>query len=84
VEEFYRFQAEGMAVGDALHAMKLAAWLRGEPSAVWASFTVVGDPFVQLDLQQPRSRLWWLLPVGLGLVLAYLAWTWKRRAAART
>jgi CHAT domain-containing protein/tetratricopeptide (TPR) repeat protein len=84
VEEFYRFQAEGMSVGDALHAVKLAALNRGESSATWATFTVVGDPFVQLALRRPRSRAPWAALAALALVVGYFGWMRRRRGAART
>ncbi len=84
LEEFYRLQAEGLSVGDALRSVKLRALQRGEPSAVWATFSVVGDPFVQLSLQKPRARLNWAVLVGLSLVVAYLVWMRRRRGLART
>ena len=83
VGEFYRFQAEGMTVGDALHAVKLAALERGEPSTTWATFTVVGDPFVQLALAEPRSRAPWAILASLLLVAGYFGWIRKRRGVER-
>ncbi len=84
VEEFYRLQAGGMTVGDALHAVKLAALNRGEPTSTWATFTVVGDPFVRLGLERPRARAPWVILASLALVTGYFGWIRRRRGVART
>ncbi len=42
--DFYRELAKGIPVGDALRSAKLQALRRGEPTSVWASLALVGDP----------------------------------------
>ena len=55
VERFYAGLARGMPVLDALRSAKLAARRDGAPPAVWAAFTVVGDPFATVALR-PFAR----------------------------
>ncbi|TFH64490.1 MAG: CHAT domain-containing protein, partial [Gemmatimonadales bacterium] len=82
IRDFYQGLAEGSTVGEALRGAKLAALDRGDPPAVWAAFTAVGDASVRVQAVTPQS---WL---SLGAVLLVLmvagsmgAWVlWKRRA----
>ncbi len=73
-ESIYRHLASGQAVGDALQAAKIEALRRRAPVAEWAAFTLVGDPLVRLQLQEPRS--WPVPPLvaigGVGLLAALL------------
>ena len=55
VEDFYAALARGLPVGDALAAAKQAAIRRGAPPAEWAAFTIVGDPFPRISLEQPGA-----------------------------
>jgi hypothetical protein len=82
VRDLYDGLARGAPVGDALHAAKLAALRRDAPAAEWATFSVVGDPFVHVALREPRRMMWWwLVPVAAGLIaLAATAVLAVRRA----
>jgi hypothetical protein len=55
VEDMYRSIAGGATVGAALQQAKRAARARGESAAVWAAFTLVGDPDVRLHLVEPGT-----------------------------
>ena len=55
VERFYAGLARGLPVVDALRAAKLEARRSGAPPAVWAAFTIVGDPFATVALR-PFAR----------------------------
>lgn len=79
VEDLYRGLASGATLGDALQGAKLAAVARGETSAAWAAFTLVGDPEVRLALVTPRPR--WPLWLG-GAAAALLAGAIVRRRRA--
>lgn len=69
VEDFYRQLAEGRDVSEALRQAKLAAIERGAPLAEWAAFTVIGDPLVQIRLQQP-SFPWYRVAVTIAIATA--------------
>jgi tetratricopeptide (TPR) repeat protein len=75
MEAFYRGLAGGLPAGEALRAAKLDALHRGAPASTWAAFTLVGDPLVELPLQQP-GRPWGYLVAGAGaaLLLGALGW----------
>jgi hypothetical protein len=66
---------------EALRSAKLESLREGDPPAVWAAFTVVGDPTVVVPLRPPRSsRLWW---AGAAAVIAIAgAAGWRRRLAS--
>jgi CHAT domain-containing protein len=51
VERFYAGLARGVPVVDALRTAKLEARRGGAPPAVWAAFTVVGDPLATVALR---------------------------------
>jgi CHAT domain-containing protein len=70
VEDLYQNLAAGQTVGKALQGAKLSARARGESAAVWAAFTLVGDPDVRLSLVAPTTR--WPIWVAGGLALAAL------------
>jgi CHAT domain-containing protein len=55
VENFYAALSTGEPVGMALRTAKLAALRRGAPARDWASFSVIGDPFVRVPLSAPRG-----------------------------
>lgn len=80
IEDLYRNLAAGETVGGALQLAKLAARKRGESPAVWAAFTLVGDPDVRLSLRTPPARwpIWLAGAAGL-LTLALIL----RRLTAR-
>ncbi|MGH7584967.1 MAG: CHAT domain-containing protein, partial [Gemmatimonadales bacterium] len=77
VNGFYEELAAGKPVAEALRAAKLAAIERGEAPAVWAAFTVVGDPLTVVPLQSTGStggsRLTIALVAATGLLAATLA-----------
>lgn len=58
IEDFYRALASGERVGAALRSAKLSALRRGAPARDWASFSVIGDPFVLVPLSAPRRIPW--------------------------
>ena len=66
VEAFYAALSTGEPVGAALRTAKLAALHRGAPVRDWASFAVIGDPFVRVPLRAPRRSPAFVL---LGAVL---------------
>jgi len=71
IEDFYGAMAGGSTVGDALREAKLVAIGRGEPTATWAAFTLVGDPHVRLVLRASSpwgSYAFLLVILGLGAV----------------
>jgi hypothetical protein len=76
VEDMYRSIAGGATVGTALQQAKRGARARGESAAVWAAFTLVGDPDVRLSLVEPRTSFgtW----ATLGLLLFVTALTVRR------
>jgi CHAT domain-containing protein len=87
VEQFYGAMATGLPVGQALRDAKLRALQRGASSALWASFILVGDPFVRLELVRHRGWAWWPLVVAalMAAALGYgLLRKRRRRAGAPT
>jgi tetratricopeptide (TPR) repeat protein len=84
VEDLYRSIAGGATAGEALRQAKLSALSRGESSAVWAAFTLVGDPGVRLKLVTPRPE--WPMWFGLGagvIIAAGLLLRRRRSTSAR-
>lgn len=81
VEDLYRGMAKGATVGEALRQAKLTALARGERPAVWAAFTLVGDPGVRLALITPRPVWPMWLGVGAGVLIAAGLLLRRRRAA---
>jgi CHAT domain-containing protein len=77
VEDMYRGLARGTTVGEALQQAKRAALARGETTAVWAAFTLVGDPDVRLALVTPAAR-WPVWLAGAAILLALLRWRARR------
>jgi CHAT domain-containing protein len=78
IAAFYGALASGQTAGPALRTAKLAAITRGASPAVWAAFTIVGDPTVTVPLAAPRPRVpvyWWW--IGGAAVVALLA-GWAR------
>lgn len=84
VEDFYRQLAAGNDVSDALREAKLAAIERGATVAEWAAFNVIGDPLVEIRLQQPPARWRWpvILPIVVAITTALLVAFARRRASA--
>jgi CHAT domain-containing protein len=79
VEDFYSALARREPVGAALRSAKLAAMRRGAPVRAWASFSVVGDPMLQIPLAPPRPSRWWVwVVVGAVGVIGGAATMWRR------
>ena len=73
IEPFYRGLADGLPATDALQRAKLEARRNGAPPAVWASFTLIGDPLARVPLERPTSRSGAsMVGVLMGLVLVAL------------
>lgn len=79
MQDFYDELAEGRSVGESLRLAKLAARGRGEPTQVWAAFTVVGDPDVRIQLRRPPP----LNPVWIGLIMLVSLGLLLRKIKAR-
>lgn len=79
MEDFYDGLAGGKTVGEALREAKLAAKGRGEPTRVWAAFTLVGDPDVRIHLVKPKR----LHPGWSGAIVLLLVLAARRRLRAR-
>ena len=80
---FYRELASGATVGDALHRARLTAYRDGLSPAMWAAFTLTGDPRVVTDLRQPRRAAFVMIPAIL-LAVGLVYWgavTVRRRNA---
>ena len=73
IQDFYDAMADGLPVGDALRAAKLAAIARGAPPSEWAAFTLVGDPLVRIPLRRPSPLFAPWLAVALTLLLGAAA-----------
>ena len=73
VKSFYEAMAEGLPVASALRAAKLDAIERGAPPSEWAAFSVVGDPFMRVELVAPTGRPRWLVIAAVALVLIAVA-----------
>src|SRR5262245_15411104 len=56
IESFYRGLAEGLTAAEALQRAKIEAIRNGASPAVWASFTLIGDPLTRVPLERPTSR----------------------------
>jgi tetratricopeptide (TPR) repeat protein len=56
IEPFYRGLADGLTAAEALQRAKLEAIRNGASPAVWASFTLIGDPLTRVPLDRPTSR----------------------------
>ena len=67
MRDFYAAMADGAPAADGLARAQRAAIARGEPAAVWAAFTLIGDPFAAPPLARPKAP-----PAGLVLVLVAL------------
>jgi CHAT domain-containing protein len=81
IEPFYRGLADGLPATDALQRAKLEAIRNGAPPAVWASFTLIGDPLARVPLERPTSRNGASL-VGVLIGLALVALIARRRFRA--
>jgi tetratricopeptide (TPR) repeat protein len=82
MEDFYRAMAGGMPVSDALRSAKLGAIRRGASPAMWAAFTLVGDPVIRIPLREPGApRRIPLVAAAMGAAVAaaYLGTRRKRR-----
>jgi len=80
IEPFYRGLADGLPATDALQRAKLEAIRKGAPPAVWASFTLIGDPLARVPLERPTSRSGASLVGALiGLVVVALIARWRFR-----
>jgi tetratricopeptide (TPR) repeat protein len=74
IETFYRQLAGGLSAGDALRGAKLRAIAHGEAPAVWAAFTLVGDPSVRPGLRLPRPSWTRILAVLAAMLVALAGW----------
>jgi hypothetical protein len=83
VRPFYDALADGLPVGDALQAAKLAALRRGAPAREWATFTAVGDPLVRVPLHRPRTQwqAWAAAAIGV-MMIGALGYRVARRSSA--
>lgn len=68
VEDFYGALADGLDVAAALQSAQLSSMRRGEPGALWAGFTLVGNPDVTLVLHRPSP----VSPLTLTAIIALL------------
>jgi CHAT domain-containing protein len=83
IGDFYRQLAEGKDVSEAIRQAKLAAIERGAPLAEWAAFNVIGDPLVEVRLQQPSPWRWpVILPIVVAILTALFVAVSRRRATA--
>ncbi|HSE47095.1 MAG TPA: CHAT domain-containing protein, partial [Gemmatimonadales bacterium] len=53
---FYSGLADGLPATEALRRAKLEAIRNGASPAIWASFTLIGDPLARVPLERPTSR----------------------------
>jgi CHAT domain-containing protein len=81
IEPFYRGLADGLPATEALQRAKLEAIESGASPAVWASFTLIGDPLVRVPLERPTSR-GGASVVGVLIGLAVVALLARRRVRA--
>jgi hypothetical protein len=72
IEPFYRGLADGLPATEALQRAKLEAIQNGASPAVWASFTLIGDPLARVPLERPTSRSASVVGVLIGLVVVAL------------
>jgi CHAT domain-containing protein len=80
VHDFYEQLAQGAPVAEALRSAKLVALHRGAPAAEWAGFTVVGDPWARVAVEEPRpAALSWWAVAGIGIALMAGAGYWLTR-----
>ncbi|HTG84878.1 MAG TPA: hypothetical protein VL853_08700, partial [Gemmatimonadales bacterium] len=73
--------ADGLPATEALQRAKLEAIRDGAPPAVWASFTLIGDPLARVPLERPTSLSGASL-VGVLIGLALVALIARRRFRA--
>jgi hypothetical protein len=59
-----------------------AAIARGEPPAVWAAFTLIGDPLAAPPLARPRRPMAGLALALVALLLGLVALVARRRRGA--
>jgi CHAT domain-containing protein len=84
VDDFYGGLADGLTADQALRNAQLASLRRGAAPAVWAAFTLVGDPALRIPLRRPATAIWWLAGGLLAvLLLSYGLLRMKRIAAER-
>lgn len=81
IAAFYGALAAGHPVASALRVAKLDAIQRGVPPSEWAAFTVVGDPFAQVDLAPPARRPAWMIAAALVLLALLALGAWRARGA---
>jgi CHAT domain-containing protein len=82
VSGLYTGLAEGKPVVDALRSAKLAALRDGARPAVWAAFSVVGDPMVVVALRRPSSPVGWWAGGIVVIVIAAAASRQRRKRSA--
>jgi tetratricopeptide (TPR) repeat protein len=70
MERFYGHLASGLTLGDALRETKLELRRGGVPPAVWASFTLLGDPLARIPLHAPAPGIDWPLELSALVLLA--------------
>jgi hypothetical protein len=80
VDGLYAAMAKRQPIIEALHEAKLAEMRHGAPPAVWAAFTLVGDPTTLVPLTPPRSPAVWWAGAG-GLVLATIVVVLRRKVS---
>jgi CHAT domain-containing protein/tetratricopeptide (TPR) repeat protein len=84
VDQFYQELAKGKPVVDALRAAKLTSLKKRAPSAVWAAFTVVGDPLIVVPLRKPASPVaLWAGGGMVAIIFITAALSRRRRHSAR-
>ena len=82
VDGFYGGLADGLTADEALRSAQLASLRRGTSPAVWAAFTLVGDPTLRVPLRRPLSAIWWWVAGLLVVVLVSYGWLRTKRTAA--
>jgi hypothetical protein len=73
VEDFYSALADGLDVASALQAAQVSSIRRGDPGALWAAFTLVGNPDVTLVLRRPSTVSPYWLAAILSLIVGVAA-----------
>jgi len=87
MERFYLHLSLGQTLGEALRETKLELMRAGIPPAVWASFTLLGDPLARIALHVPAREFPWaaiLFALGLLALGAYGVTRMRRRGGEAT
>lgn len=74
MRRYYRALARGRSLGDALQETKTELIQNGASPAIWASFTLVGDPTTRLPLRErPEKIPIWIFGVAT-LAIVFLGY----------